>query len=172
MCIRDSSKGIDLFDAYENPMPLTFGRLESGTWPASAPDYAILEGVLGFLPNKTRDDISAELKNILRKKHPSLTDDNWRLSFTYRHDSSVLSPSHPLPQGLMAAHRAMNLPAAIDAMPASCDAWFYNNLLNIPTVVYGPGSLKVAHSKMEQIRLTEIADAAAALAAFAAAFCR
>ncbi len=166
------SKGIDLFDAYENPMPLTFGRLESGTWPSAAPDYAILEGVLGFLPNKTRDDISAELKNILREKHPALTEDNWRLSFTYRHDGSVLSPQHALPQGLLAAHRMMNLPAAIDAMPASCDAWFYNNLLNIPTVVYGPGSLKVAHSKLEQIRLTEIADAAAVLAAFAAAFCR
>ncbi|MBN2212421.1 MAG: M20/M25/M40 family metallo-hydrolase [Sedimentisphaerales bacterium] len=166
------SRGIELFDAFENPMPLTFGRMEGGTWPASAPDYAILEGVLGFLPNKTRDEICAEFENIIREKHPGLTDDNWRLGFTYRHDCSVLAPEHCLPQGLLAAHKALNHPTAIDAMPASCDAWFYNNLLNIPTVVYGPGALKVAHSKLEHIRLTEIADAAAALATFTMEFCR
>jgi acetylornithine deacetylase/succinyl-diaminopimelate desuccinylase-like protein len=51
-------------------------------------------------------------------------------------------------------------------MPASCDAWFYNNQLNIPTVVYGPGTLKVAHSKEEYIKLNDIIDAAKVLLIF------
>ena len=45
-------------------------------------------------------------------------------------------------------------------MTASCDAWFYNNQAKIPTVVFGPGSLKYAHSNEEQISLKEILDAA------------
>jgi acetylornithine deacetylase/succinyl-diaminopimelate desuccinylase len=48
-------------------------------------------------------------------------------------------------------------------MTASCDAWFYNNILGIPTVVYGPGTLKVAHSKDEHIRMEDIATAAEVL---------
>ena len=51
-------------------------------------------------------------------------------------------------------------------MTASCDSWFYNNQLGIPTVVFGPGSLGFAHSNEEQIRLDDIATAAAVLAGF------
>jgi acetylornithine deacetylase/succinyl-diaminopimelate desuccinylase-like protein len=56
-------------------------------------------------------------------------------------------------------------------MTASCDAWFYNNMLGIPTVVYGPGSLKAAHSKDEHISMDEIASAAEALVGFIIKYC-
>jgi acetylornithine deacetylase/succinyl-diaminopimelate desuccinylase-like protein len=36
----------------------------------------------------------------------------------------------------------------------------YNNQLGIPTVVFGPGELGVAHSNREQIRLGDILTAA------------
>ena len=48
-------------------------------------------------------------------------------------------------------------------MPASCDAWFYNNLLDIPTLVFGPGKLQTAHSNHEQIAVAEILKAAETL---------
>jgi acetylornithine deacetylase/succinyl-diaminopimelate desuccinylase-like protein len=51
-------------------------------------------------------------------------------------------------------------------MTASCDSWFYNNQLGIPTVVFGPGSLRFAHSNEEQIALDDIAGAAAILVQF------
>jgi acetylornithine deacetylase/succinyl-diaminopimelate desuccinylase-like protein len=89
----------------------------------------------------------------------------------YRHDCSVVDPGHALPRGLQAAAAALGVPLTIDAMTASCDAWFYSNL-GIPTVVYGPGTLAVAHSKDEQIAMTEIAEAATVLARFALDFCR
>ena len=56
-------------------------------------------------------------------------------------------------------------------MTASCDAWFYNNQLGIPTVVMGAGTLKVAHSKDEQIPLRSVADTARTLAEFVRSFC-
>ncbi len=56
-------------------------------------------------------------------------------------------------------------------MTASCDAWMYNNQLQIPTVVFGPGSLSVAHSDREQIVIQEILDAAKILTTFAQGFC-
>jgi acetylornithine deacetylase/succinyl-diaminopimelate desuccinylase-like protein len=56
-------------------------------------------------------------------------------------------------------------------MTASCDSWFYNNQLHIPTVVFGPGSLRFAHSNEEQIGLDEIGEAAAILVRFLSEWC-
>ena len=155
-----ASRGFPLFDPYPNPMPITFGKLQAGNWPAAAPDRAVLEGVLGFLPNKTKEDICAEMRAALLDGGADLGPDDFDLAFTYRHDCSVLDPSHPFPQGLLAAADMAGAPAKIDAMTASCDAWFYNNQLGIPTVVYGPGTLGVAHSKDEHIKLADVTKAA------------
>ncbi len=96
---------------------------------------------------------------------------NFELSFMYRHDSSVVDPRHPFPQAILAAAKKAEVPLEVSAMTASCDAWFYNNQLKIPTVVYGPGTLKVAHSKDEQIPLADITSAVAVLSNFVQDFC-
>ncbi|OHB81684.1 MAG: hypothetical protein A2W31_10325 [Planctomycetes bacterium RBG_16_64_10] len=165
------SRGLALFDAYPNPMPITFGRLEAGRWPATAPDRAVLEGVLGLLPNKTKESVCAEMPQALAAPRSGLGPDDFQLRFTYRHDSSVLEPSHFLPQALLKAGQRMATPLSIDAMTASCDAWFYNNQLGIPTIVYGPGTLAVAHSSNEQIALADMARAAEVLVALMLDFC-
>ena len=130
-----------------------------------------MEGVLGLLPNKTKEQVCDEMRAALRVGGDEFLASNTKLSFMYRHDSSVLDPQHELPQGLLRAAKQTGLPLEIGAMTASCDAWFYNNLLGIPTVVCGPGTLKVAHSKDEQIPLKEIADTAETLLAFIGEWC-
>ena len=157
-----ASRGLPLFDPFPNPMPITFGKLQAGNWPAAAPSRAELEGVLGLLPNKTKEQVVEGIRQALEPLGAS----NFELSFMYRHDSSVVDPNHPLPQTLLAAAGQAGHPLAVSAMTASCDAWFYNNQLGIPTVVYGPGTLKVAHSKDEQIAMSEIAAAAEILTTF------
>ena len=165
------SRGFPLFDPYPNPMPITFGKLQAGNWPAAAPSKAVIEGVLGLLPNKTKEQVCQEMRQALAAGGDEFLAKNFDLSFMYRHDSSVLAPEHTLPQGLLAAAKSAGVPARIDAMTASCDAWFYNNQLGIPTVVYGAGTLKVAHSKDEQIRMQDITDTAAVLVQFLMEYC-
>jgi len=165
-----SSRGLPLFDPFPNPMPITFGKLEAGNWPAAAPSCAVLEGVLGLLPNTTKEEVCKGIKQALTKGGEDFVN-HIELSFMYRHDSSVIDPQHPLPQTLLSAAAAAAIPLEISAMTASCDAWFYNNILGIPTVVYGAGTLKVAHSKDESIALKEIADSAELLTTFIHNFC-
>jgi acetylornithine deacetylase len=165
------SRGLPLFDVYPNPMPITFGHLEAGNWPASAPSRAVMEGVLGLLPNVTKEQVCAEMKAALAKGGDEFFAANTALTFMYRHDSSVIDPCADFSPALIRAAQAAGVPAEIAAMTASCDAWFYNNQLGIPTVVYGPGSLKVAHSKDEQIALDEIAGAAETLVRFILDYC-
>jgi len=166
-----SSRGIELFDPYPNPMPLTFGRIEAGNWPASAPSRATLEGVLGLLPNKSRHEVCEEVRRTLMDRADGFRPEEFDLHFTYRHDSSVLDPGHELPRTLLRSGQSVGRPLTVAGMTASCDAWFYNNLLHIPTVVYGPGSLRSAHSAEEHLALDDLADAAAVLTHFAMAYC-
>jgi len=166
------SRGIPLFDEHPYPMPLTFGKLHAGNWPAAAPGEALLEGVLGFLPNKTRDAVCKEMHAALVSPTTGLKADDFELQFTYRHDCSVIDPSEPLPASVLSAASHLGVPLEPAAFPASCDAWFYSNILGIPTVVYGPGDLKFAHSSDEQINLHEIGDSAAVLLQTMATFCR
>lgn len=166
-----ASRGIPLFDPFPNPMPITFGKLAAGDWPATAPSRAVLEGVLGLLPNKTRHQVMEEMRQAIVSEGDEWLREHFTLEFMYRHDAHVLEPEHPLPVGLTAACGKAGVPGTISAMTASCDSWFYNNQLNIPTVVFGPGSLGFAHSNEEQIRLEDIATAAAILANTIAEWC-
>ncbi len=164
------SRGFPLFDVYENPMPLTFGRLNAGNWPAAAPAVATLEGVLGFLPNMTKEKVMEDLCSLLANGDPFLAK-NSRFHFMYRHDCSVLPPGNELGRMLLEAAARSNVSLSEGGMPASCDAWFYSRMLGIPTVVMGPGSLAVAHSKDEHISVDEIANMARVAVEFARRFC-
>ena len=166
-----SSRGIPLFDQFANPMPITFGKLSAGDWPATTPASASLEGVLGLLPNKTRYQVMEELRQAILDSGDEWLRDHFTLEFMYRHDAHVLDPEHPLVTGLEACCREAGASGEVSAMTASCDSWFYNNQLRIPTVVFGPGSLRFAHSNEEQIGLDEIGEAAAILVRFLAEWC-
>jgi acetylornithine deacetylase len=164
-----SSRGIALFDPYPNPMPITFGKLQAGNWPAAAPSRAQLEGVLWLFPNNTKEQVMAGMHAALDAD--SSLKGNFELSFMYRHDSSVVDPSAPLPQAVLGAAKKAGVPLEVSAMTASCDAWFYNNQCGIPTVVYGPGTLSVAHSKDEQIAMKEIGASVEVLVQLVQDFC-
>ena len=166
-----ASRGFPLFDHHPNPMPITFGRLQAGNWPAAAPSRAVLEGVLGLLPNKTKEQVCEEMRQALLRAGDEFLARNFELSFMYRHDSSVLDTQHEWPQTILRAAHAVELPLEQDGMPASCDAWFYNNVLGIPTVVYGPGTLAVAHSKDEHIQMQDIARSAELLVTLLLDYC-
>jgi acetylornithine deacetylase len=166
-----ASRGFPLFDPIPNPMPITFGKLQAGNWPAAAPSQAAMEGVLGLLPNKTKEQVCAEMRAALMRGGDDFFARNFELSFLYRHDSSVVDPGHEFPRTILACASQAGVPLEIGAMTASCDAWFYNNQLGIPTVVYGAGTLKVAHSKDEQIAMKDLADAACLLTTFVGGHC-
>jgi acetylornithine deacetylase len=172
--LAESRGKYPLFDQFENPMPLTVGQLEAGDWPAQAPRRANLKGVLGLLPDRTKEQVMAEMEAAVRDSgDPWLADEkNFEIEFTYRHDANVIEPDHPLVLALQDAARSVGRDGDVSAMTASCDAWLYNNQLEIPTVVFGPGTLGVAHSDREQIPVQEMLDAAAALAGFMEGYCR
>ena len=59
----------------------------------------------------------------------------------------------------------------VAAAACSSDAWLYSSQLHIPTVQFGPGSLKVCHSKDEHIDTVDIQRAAEILTFFIIDYC-
>ena len=112
-----------------------------------------------------------EMREALRDSGDDWLADHFEIDFTYRHDANVIEPDHEIVRTLQAACEAAGQETKVSAMTASCDAWVYNNQLGIPTVVFGPGSLGVAHSDQEQIPVSDVLRGAEVLAAFVADWC-
>ena len=166
-----NSKGIELFDAYADPMPITFGKLHAGDWPATIPNQAVMEGVLGFLTNVDRYRVMDELEKEIMQRGSEELKHNFELEFMYRHDAHAIGSEHPILDSFRHAFEKASIPLEISAMAASCDSWFYHNQLNIPTVVFGPGDLAVAHSNVEHIEINHIVSAVEILIHFIYQWC-
>lgn len=166
-----ASQGIPLFDCFSDPMPITFGKLTAGDWPSTAPPHAVIEGVLGFLPNRTASQVMDEVARAIMEAGDEWLRGHFTLHFPYRHDAHVLATDDPLVTSLQSCCRDLGGTGEIAAMTASCDSWFYNNQLGIPTVVFGAGSLGFAHTCEEQIDLDELLQAACILAHFVERWC-
>ncbi len=162
-----------LFDKYENPMPLVVGRCTAGSWPATVPAQAKLEGIIGLLPNRTARQVIAEITDAIATQGGAEIANNFKFEHTYRHDCSVCPTDHALVKSLLSAATVAGQSSKIDAMCASCDACYYSNPpLSIPTVVFGGGSLSVAHSKNEHMPISGLARAAETLANLAINWCK
>lgn len=165
--LLEESRGDPLFDCYQDPMPITFGECHAGKWPASVPSEATVRGVLGFLPNKDRFQVQEELRIAIESESDDWLRDHFELTFPMLNsDGYSLRVNHPLVTRLVNAVQKNGYKGEVKGMTAACDAWFYNNIADIPTVVFGPGSLRHAHSVDEQIRADEVMRAAQILLDF------
>ncbi len=164
--LLSQSKGIPLFDAFEDPMPITFGKLHSGNWPATVPGEAILEGVLGFLPTRTKEQVMAEMREAIGQQGDAWLRKKSELDFTYRHDCHVTPADAEVVAIMKKVVERVGGDAIISAFPASCDAWLYSNQLGLPTIIFGPGRLADAHSNHEKISLDDIETASDVIKSF------
>jgi acetylornithine deacetylase/succinyl-diaminopimelate desuccinylase-like protein len=161
-----------LFDVYENPMPVTFGILNAGDWPATVPASACVKGVFGFLPNTNVRTVQEGMIDAIRNSRHEYLRDHCTINFTMlNNEGNALPTDHPLVQEVVKGAAEAGYPAVISAMTAACDAWHYSMKLNIPTVVMGAGSLKYAHSNEEQIAVEDMYRMAKTLIRFLEHWC-
>ena len=167
-----SSRGFNpLFDAYENPMPVTFGEMHAGDWPATAPAIATIKGVFGFLPNTNIKAVQQGMIDAVTNSPHQYLRENFEIHFNMlNNEGNELPVDHPLVQELIGAASDTGVQMQVSAMTAACDAWRYS-LMGIPTVVMGAGSLKYAHSNEEQIAVAEIKETARILFRFLERWC-
>jgi len=167
-----ASKGNPLFDRYENPVQVCLGMIHGGQWPSKVCDECLVEGGIGFLPNKTLDEVRSEFVEAIMR-----TDDEWlkeHFEVTWpklKKDAYEIDPNHPVVTTMNEAALSVGLESEVFGWNVSCDAALYAKEAGIPTVVFGPSDIRWAHGDGEKVRLQDIIEGAKALATAIANWC-
>jgi acetylornithine deacetylase len=166
------SRGYRQFERYEYPIQLNIGTIHGGVWPSMVPDRTVLEGGIGFLPNKSISEVECGLHQAIREGGDEWLSGHYELHFRrLRNDAYELPADHPLPQMLSRCSREAGAAGEIFGYNASSDARLYAIAGRMPTVVFGPGDIRQAHANDERVALSEVLRAAGVLARFVIAWC-
>jgi len=142
-------------------LTLNVGIMNSGSWSGTVPDKAILDGVFGYLPNEDLDTLKSEF---LKWIATSTSDDRWlksrppKVEIYYINEAAEIEISHPIVATVKKSFSDLGLVRKfnISALPSGCDMRLLNNVAGIPTIIFGPGSIRCAHSVNECVSIAEI----------------
>jgi len=160
-----ASAGYPLFERYEAPVQLCLGTIRADGWPSMVAGECVLEGGVGFLPNKAMDDIRQELYQAVMRSDDQWLREHFELTFPRLHnDAYEIDPNHPLVTTVHQAACDCGIPSEVYGWNVSCDARLYARLADLPTVVYGASDIGEAHSDGEKVPWSEVVEGAQGLA--------
>lgn len=159
------------FAGWQRPVQVNVGAIEGGEWHGSIPERCVLRCSTGFHPRYTVADMRAMLADLVTALPAPWSPNTVALSYPGIHNGAYLDPADTaVARDLRAAVRTAGADVAEGrAWHVSCDARLYARLLGLPTVVFGAGSLRYAHSSVERLEIDEWSRGVAALATFLSA---
>jgi acetylornithine deacetylase len=168
---RNAAETDPLMTVLGLPYPTMIGKVWGGEWASTVLDQVIAEGRYGVKLGQTWRDAEADLRACIEAAcaaDPFLRDHPVGLELTGGKFSSARVPAdHPLPVSLAAAAEAtLGRRPALLGEPYGADMRLLVNEGRTPTVIFGPGDVRVAHSADEYVALDEVADCARVLAAW------
>ena len=160
------------------PAVMNFGVIRGGTQPSSVAERCIVQIDRRWLPMEKLERVLDEYADIIKELEAEVP--NFRCTMT-RMESNMATMDHmpmeiplddPLVSDLKSAIKGAGIPEVqIAAFGGWTDASLVSNFAHIPTVVFGPGDLSVAHSRCEYIPVEELRLGTLAYALLAASFC-
>jgi len=168
---RNAAETDPLMTVLDLPYATMIGKVEGGEWASTVLDRVVAEGRYGVKLGQTWRDAELDLRACIDAAcaaDPFLRDHPAELELTGGKFSSARIPAdHPLPVSLAAACEAtLGRRPALLAEPYGADMRLLVNEGATPTVIFGPGNVRVAHSADEFVSLAEVADCARVLAAW------
>lgn len=163
-----------------NLMPGIFRADPGVPFPAYFPDRAELHWMIWYPPQEDADSVIAEIERFVLdacRVDPWLAAHPPSFEWLMRYPGMTTDWEHPLPQAMATAWErvaGVRVPEPSHAYPVNFGAAMEGTWLQregIPSIGFGPGDLKVAHSKDEYVMLDEVFLAARALAACAMEWC-
>lgn len=150
-----------LYDDPANVAPISIGTIRGGLWHSTVPETVVAEGRCGVFPGESVDTVRALLATTI---HQTAQADPWlahhppRLEwFEGQFEAAETNVNHPMVQQLMANHAQVHgAPPAVKGVPYGADMRLYTNHAHMPTVLYGPGDVRLAHAVDEYVSLAEV----------------
>lgn len=134
---------------------LAITQIEGGTAPNIIPEQCTIEIDRRTIPGERSEDIQQEVMNRIQR----LADQHgfrWELESYLYIPAGYIDPQLPLVQLLSQSIEKVTGDVMIRAFEATCEASFFTICKGIPTVIFGPGSLKQAHVADEFVSMDEV----------------
>ena len=173
----ERNKDIDRAFVSDLPYALSFGVVQSGVWSSNVPDKLVAEGRFGVQidedPRAARmafEDVVAEVASRdpwLQENRPVVTWPGGQFG------SGWLDDDHPLigeTVDAVAAAGGARVPPSVAGVYGS-DLRLYTGIGGVPTLHYGPGNMRLAHTPVERVDLDEVAQVTRALLVLALRRC-
>lgn len=150
------------------PYALSVGALRSGDWASSVPDRLVAEGRVGVRLGEDPAEAIADFETCVAQ---ACADDPWLRDHPAvvtwpggRFASGRLPAGHPLGDLVRGAHADAvgGPPVREHGAPYGSDLRLYA-AADIPTLQFGPGDVRLAHSAREQVSLPEVVAVARTL---------
>jgi acetylornithine deacetylase len=169
---RNAAETDPLMTAIDLPYATNIGVVSGGDWASTVPDRVVADGRYGVRLGQTVREAEAELRECIARASAAddfLRDHQVRLDVVGgRFASAQVPPDHPLPAALAdAAEAVLGRRPTFGARPYGADMRLLVNEGGTPTVIFGPGDVRVAHSADENVPLGEVGDCARVLAVWA-----
>jgi acetylornithine deacetylase len=165
-----------LYARYRLPWPIEVGTLRAGDWGSSVPGTLVAEGRYGVAvgedPVVARAVFEAAIARAAAADpwlvaHPPVVE--W---WGGRFDPAVTDPEDPLVATLRGAAVAVTGEApGLEGVTYGADMRLLANVAQIPTVLFGPGDVRVAHMPDEYVPLEDLYATARVLIVTALRFC-
>ncbi|WP_409251073.1 peptidase [Bacillus sp. SCS-153A] len=151
------------------PFPINIGKFQSGKWPSSVPDLAVIEGRIGVAPEESMEEVEKEMESCLQglaEKDSWFEQNPVRLEwFGGRWQPGSLETDHPFMEVVSEAYtKVFHSPPVIEASPWGTDGGILSKGGNIPVIVFGPGTTEAAHDANEYIEVPKILQTAEVIA--------
>jgi formylaminopyrimidine deformylase len=135
--------------------------------PDFVSDFCEIDYSITYHPRQSYESVKREVQGCLRSV---CSQDTWlrvhppKLQWMSHWPPAETPTSHAIVKTLAASHeRATGRRATLSGFAAVCDATFLD-AKGIPTVVYGPGDILVAHAFNEYVETSELVDSAKSIA--------
>lgn len=157
-----------LLRALDLPYPTCVGKIRGGDWASNVMDRLDVELRIGIVVGETAAQAERRFRVGLRE---ALRHDKWlaehppaiaRTGAAF--GSAQIANDHPLVTTVAAAAAdVLGSPPARVAKPYGCDMAMWMGAGGVPTVVYGPGDVRLAHAADEWVSLSQAGRSARVL---------
>jgi acetylornithine deacetylase/succinyl-diaminopimelate desuccinylase len=156
---------------------INLGTIAGGQQPSMVAADCVVQLDRRWVTTESIDQVMGDLEALLAKvraARPGLATSLLRMPggmATMLHGPLVIDKGHPLVGAALGAFADLGLAAPpLDVFPAWTDGALLAREAGIPTLVWGPGELALAHSAEESVALDEVLQAARLYAAAARRF--
>jgi acetylornithine deacetylase len=165
-----------LFAGYRLPWPIEVGTVRAGDWASSVPDTLTAEGRYGVAVG---EEVAAARRALEEAIARAAAADPWLAVhppevewWGGRFNPAVTDPGHPIVTAVTNAVSDITGSAPpVEGVTYGADMRLLVNVGHIPTVLFGPGDVRVAHMPDEYVPVADLEAAARALVLTAVRFC-